>query len=247
MENQLQQFINQYYGLSNVGDTPQNIGQCVGVSEVWSDSLNLPHTWGNACDLLKNADPNSFEITLNDPNNTSQYPLPGDIFVYDSTWGEGAGHTGVVCIASGAAFVGFEQNNPKNCRFVVHTYDHLLGWLHPKVNQTLPEVKPEITDQTIIPQLNMEVQAIVSTISDQKKTIDSLTFQKQQLTDQLTKSQNPAVVSYNPPEQKPVTTTATTSSRENLSTTYKTAGNDQGGQIDLTQLFKAFWRLVTGQ
>ena len=53
----LQSFIAQYTGIANVGDTPQNKGQCVGLIEVWLDLFNLNHIWGNAADLLSNADP----------------------------------------------------------------------------------------------------------------------------------------------------------------------------------------------
>lgn len=124
-------FIQQYYGVL-CGDTSANFGQCVGLIELWTDKLGLTHTWGNAKDLLNNADTSKFDVIKNDINNPNQFPLPGDILVYDSTWGLGDGHTGVVLIADGKSIILFEQNNPGAPVIKREPYRGLLGWLHPK-------------------------------------------------------------------------------------------------------------------
>lgn len=131
----LQQFIAQYTGVSNVGNTPENKGQCVGLIEVWIDILKLPHVWGNAIDLLTNADATSFQIILNRPDN---FPLPGDVAVLGKPYGllpTGiyAGHTGVVVTADINAMQLFEQNDPALTTPHLQSYDYskCLGWLHP--------------------------------------------------------------------------------------------------------------------
>ncbi len=135
----LQDFITKYTNIPNVGDTDINKGQCVGLIEVWTDNLGLPHTWGNAKDLLANADTTKFQVIKNDPNNTNQFPVPGDVMTWDSTWGNGNGHTGVIVTANGNNFDCFEQNNPTGHTPIINhhnNYSGVLGWLHPLI--TIP-------------------------------------------------------------------------------------------------------------
>ena len=132
----LDEFITKYTGQSNVGDTPENIGQCVGLIEVYTDMLGLPHTWGNAKDLFTTADPSSFDIIQNTPTN---FPLAGDILVFGTTYGNGSGHTGIVVTADANTVTLFEQNDPVGStpHETRYNYPDCLGWLHPKVS-TLP-------------------------------------------------------------------------------------------------------------
>lgn len=128
----LTEFIKQYFNVPNTGDTPQNLGQCVGLVEKWIDSLSLPHVWGNAADLLANADPNSYDIIQNTPDGV---PTPGDIFCFGASYGGGVGHTGIVVAADTNIVSLFEQNDGINGgtpQFKTYTYDGALGWLHPK-------------------------------------------------------------------------------------------------------------------
>src|SRR5664279_2756913 len=66
-------------GKAGAGDTTANKGQCVGLVEKWADLLKLPHIWGNAADLLSNADKSAYGRITNTPTN---YPSPGDIVVW---------------------------------------------------------------------------------------------------------------------------------------------------------------------
>jgi hypothetical protein len=128
----LGQFITRYRGNAGVGDTPGNRGQCVGLVEVWTDLLGLPHTWGNAKDLLDDADPKHYTRTANTPTN---YPLVGDVVVWGSTWGGGYGHTGIVVTAYELVMTVFQQNDPEGSTPHLKTYGYagVLGWLHPLV------------------------------------------------------------------------------------------------------------------
>lgn len=127
--------IKKYFDQPNVGDTPQNKGQCVGLIECYIDDLGLPHDWGNAKDLLADADTTKFTVVKNNPSDTSQFPPIGAIMVLDGTWGNGDGHTGVVVFADGIVYAMLEQNNPTGHKpqILTHDYKGVLGWLIPSV------------------------------------------------------------------------------------------------------------------
>jgi surface antigen len=121
-------FIAANLGVGNVGDTSVNAGQCVGLVERWLDVNGKKHIWGNAKDLLQQADLKQFKVVRNLPLNA---PQPGAVIVWDGTWGGGFGHTAVVVAANRNLVVVFEQNNPIGAAPVVatHGYAGVLGWI----------------------------------------------------------------------------------------------------------------------
>ncbi len=131
----LSQFIHEYSGKSNVGDTEANKGQCVGLIEARLDNLGFArdHLWGNAKDLLDAAKsyPEIYAVILNTPTN---FPSPGDVVVWDGTWGNGYGHTAVAATANANSLTVFEQNDPLGspCHEGTHDYRGVMGWIHPK-------------------------------------------------------------------------------------------------------------------
>jgi CHAP domain len=128
MEKLLLDFIQQYFYVPNVGDNPQNKGQCVGLIEVWLDQHKLEHIWGDAKDLLANADPQIYTVVKNGPNNA---PPRGAIVVWDRTWGGGYGHT-AICVASTPLHLAvFEQNDPDGYPplLATHDYNGVAGWI----------------------------------------------------------------------------------------------------------------------
>jgi len=124
----LSTFISKYLGKANTGDTAENRGQCVGLIEAWLDENHKPHIWGNAADLLANADLKAYKLVRNIPTNS---PPPGAIVCWDTTWGGGAGHTGIVVAANVNLLAVFEQNDPVGSPPVVatHNYGGVQGWL----------------------------------------------------------------------------------------------------------------------
>lgn len=124
----LSEFIGKYLGVPNVGDTPGNKGQCVGLIEVWLDLNKRPHIAGNAVDLMANADLGTYAIVKNGPLNV---PSPGDIVCWDGTWGGGFGHTAIVVAANTMHLAVFEQNDPDGSPPVVatHGYKGVQGWI----------------------------------------------------------------------------------------------------------------------
>lgn len=130
---QLQQFINQFNGQKGVGDTKENKGQCVGVIEEWlDDTLHLSHVWGDAMDLLRNADPNVYTAVY---NSATGVPPRGAVLVFKKEFNGTVGHTGIVTKADVKTFELFEQNNPTGAGCRLHTYPnyaYVLGWIIPK-------------------------------------------------------------------------------------------------------------------
>jgi surface antigen len=121
-------FIANYLGVPNTGDTIENAGQCVGLVEKWLDENGRAHVWGDAKDLLQQADLKVYKVTRNLPLNA---PKPGAVVVWNGTWGAGHGHTAVVVAANRRLLVVFEQNNPVGSAPVVatHGYTGVLGWI----------------------------------------------------------------------------------------------------------------------
>lgn len=145
----LQEFIQQYLGKTGQGNTPENMGQCVGLVSLWQDNLGVPHEYGNAKDLLTNANTSFFQVVINNPQDIGQFPFPGDIMVWGDTWGNGFGHCGIVVDATGTSFHTFEQNDITSadptgaCDILAHDYTGVLGWLHFTGN--IPSDKPQGT------------------------------------------------------------------------------------------------------
>ena len=124
----LASFISKYLGKANSGDNQANAGQCVGLIELWLDANGKPHIWGNAKDLLNNADLKAFKVVHNNPTNV---PPAGAIVCWDYTWGAGDGHTAIVVAANSMHLAVFEQNNPTGHAPLVATHDYsgVLGWI----------------------------------------------------------------------------------------------------------------------
>ncbi len=139
----LLKFIFTYFNVANTGDTTDNKGQCVGLIEVWIDALGLTHDWGNAKDLLTNADTSKFDVIQNTPDG---FPQSGDILVYGSQWGGGYGHTGVVVWADANKILLYEQNNPGAPTIKLEGYDDCVGWLHPKNFTLTSGIAPSVLD-----------------------------------------------------------------------------------------------------
>lgn len=125
---QLLDFLQQHLGVARTGTTAENRGQCVGLVAAWIAAHALPPIWGNAVDLLRNADLRTYRVVGNLPNNC---PRPGDIVCWNSTWGGGYGHTAVVVAASVMRLAVFEQNDPAGAAPLVATHDYsgVAGWI----------------------------------------------------------------------------------------------------------------------
>ena len=128
MHEKLLAFIAQYLGRLGTGTTAANKGQCVGLVEAWLAALGKGPIWGNAIDLLANADLKVCTLVRNTPDN---YPPAGAIVCWGGSFGGGLGHTAVVLAATRTWLAVFEQNNPAGVPPMVatHLYTGVAGWL----------------------------------------------------------------------------------------------------------------------
>jgi hypothetical protein len=122
------------YNNTTVGD-----GQCVALIKLYEDEvLGFIEYFGV---------PYAYQYFTSYPTNqglqnhydryffTDGLPAPGDIVVYDSNTGGGAGHVSIVYLnPTSSGFTGFDQNwsTPGKCHIESHTYNHALGFLRPK-------------------------------------------------------------------------------------------------------------------
>ena len=139
----LQEFVNKYNNQSNIGNTPDNKGECVGLVMVWVSSIGSAHVWGHAKDLFTNAGVGYEKIK----NADDLFVQGGDIVVWNSNMGGGYGHTAVATGKNnGDAFEVLEQNNPTGAGVRLHTYSNyanVIGWLRPlTVQQPTMDQRP---------------------------------------------------------------------------------------------------------
>jgi len=166
-----QEFLNRYNGQMNVGNTPENKGQCVGLIQVWLANLLLPHVWGHAKDLLANADKNVYEVIYNTPIGV---PKQGDTICWNSNMGAGFGHTAIVVKADVNTFEVFEQNNPigSNCHLRTFlNYNNVQGWMRKKEVapvESIPLLKQKIAD---LQQTEIRLKAEMGTLQKQTSAL----------------------------------------------------------------------------
>lgn len=131
MEKELLAFISRYLGRANSGTNSVNSGQCVGLVEIWLDSIGQPRIAGNAKDMLALADPARYAVIANGPVN---FPPAGAVVVWGETWGEGFGHCAIAVAATSMRLVVFEQNDPVGWPPLVatHSYGGVAGWAVPR-------------------------------------------------------------------------------------------------------------------
>jgi len=130
----LNDFIKKYTGVK-CGNTDANFGQCVGLAMLFTESLGIGHTWGDAHSIYSNAKTADF---IKIPNSPNAYPVAGDLMCWDSSMGGGYGHIAIVTESNADedSFTVFEQNSPLGSPPKITKYtkwNGVIGWLRPKV------------------------------------------------------------------------------------------------------------------
>ena len=126
-----------------------NLNQCFDLVVGWADNLGIPRSfqhlyayqiYANATSLTRNY----YELI---PNTPLAVPKKGDIVVWGRNFNGGIGHTAVATGFANLRYLEvFSQNDPimAPCILKTYTYDHILGWLRPKVLITSPTGKPTV-------------------------------------------------------------------------------------------------------
>ena len=138
-------FIKLYSGRPSIWDASLGV-QCMALAHLYTyicleitdtSVLKAP----NAKSTWKLDYPQYFKKIKNDPKDQNQFPVKGDIMVWDGT----DGHIAIVVDATGKDFNSFDANYPTGSypHIQHHTYDNVLGWFHPIIKtkeQTLQEL-----------------------------------------------------------------------------------------------------------
>lgn len=196
MKEKFNEFFAKYNGLPVEVNDPSNPYQCMDLAYAWCDFIQIPrdairHLY--AYEIYTQPNDSTVKYFEVIPNTPSGIPQTGDLVVFSTKVGS-AGH---ISIATGEgtlnSFVSFDQNfgaTIKKAGLITHPYDAVLGWLRPRV--TTP-AQPIFTDQTKIPLKEfgeVELQAIVSTIRDQKRIIGESQIRMEQLIRELEACKN---------------------------------------------------------
>ena len=95
------------------------------------DVVGAPQIGGDAADAWQYYSAAHYIQIPNGPDNT---PHRGDVIVWSTDVGDGAGHIAVCVGADQDEFISFDQNWPSDscCHYQRHDrYDNVLGWLRP--------------------------------------------------------------------------------------------------------------------
>ncbi len=191
-----------YTDKSGVGNTPENKGECVGLSAVWIEALGLPHVWGNAINLLDNADKSQFIIVSNSPTNS---PSEGDVVVLGKPFGQYTdslgvvhynGHTGIATKNCNDAILElFEANDPVGSppHIKQYNYESCIGWLHARTLPGTQTIEVPLTVEQVSTQLKSQTEATSNCLTQLKET----TEQNKIIQEQLTNSSSQVIVLQN--------------------------------------------------
>ena len=136
-------FIKQWDGKTSDFDGKYS-GQCVDLYRFYcQDVLGIPQSPSvvGAADIWNNFLKDYFDAIKNAPEN---FPLNGDVIIWNKNAGGGYGHVGMVFSATANAFKSFDQHwrLDNKSHIESHDYKNVLGWLRPKPQQ--PDLKDQL-------------------------------------------------------------------------------------------------------
>lgn len=121
-------------------------------------------------------------------NGSTNYPQRGDVVIWKEYPGNPYGHVGVADTADANSFVSYDQNWPVGSPVhpQPHNYDHVLGWLRPKVLESISEgdsttftttTKQLVTDNLLALKgstSDNEIQAWVEKFENPKRMVEEI-------------------------------------------------------------------------
>lgn len=183
----LQEFFNQYDGKSVDYDSYYG-PQCVDLVQFYNrDVIGAPRLTGNAADIWSSFPHDFYDAIPNGPDN---FPSPGDIVIWNTKVGGGAGHIAICRDATKDNFTSFDQNWPTGSpsHFQPHTYTNVFGWLHPKqAAQPATVAVPSDTFSTLVDKATRYDAFAAAGYPEIQTVLDKLMADQQQIA-QLNKS-----------------------------------------------------------
>jgi hypothetical protein len=134
-------------------------------------------------------DENLFELVVNNPNDITQIPPSGAVYIINEGY---LGHTGIVYSANETNFIALDQNwgsgldgsgsDEKRIRMVVHDYNKMLGWIVVKnENVSISNDVAIVNDESMftekIEELELKLHQKVEEIAMLKAKIEYLNSQ----------------------------------------------------------------------
>jgi hypothetical protein len=149
----LQEFINANAG-KKVASRGGITGQCVSLSQAWAEVNGVTGTpvfpVAFAYQMV-NSRPDFFTWEANKVGDPNSKPQPGDIVVFNQSYGGGAGHTGVVVSSDGYTMAVYQQNDPIGSVAYTKTYGFggCSGWLRLKQTNQGGTMATKVTKETL--------------------------------------------------------------------------------------------------
>lgn len=173
------EFVKEYNGKSIDFDGAYGV-QCTDLikqyaKDVLGVSVSKSASWGNAYKYWTNTPSALSKVVTKITNTASFIPQKGDIMVFNTGVGSGAGHVSI-CTGEGTTsyFYSYDQNwNTKPMHKVKHDYKNVYGVLRPK-DQTVIQGVSYTIGETYTLQTNLKVRTGPGTNYAQK-TVSQLT------------------------------------------------------------------------
>lgn len=177
-----------YLGRTWIGTNSSDSGECVGlynkvVQEV--TGVLYPIKGANTAFQILSANntrPDICQQVRNDPKNPNQLPSIGDWVIWNTSYGNGAGHIACVENVSSVALTTIDENWVRaTVTRQQHSWNGIAGWIHFNVNDAPAPTPPPVVDQNpaIIAALQAENKAL-------KGQIGTLTAQLEAQNTQIT-------------------------------------------------------------
>jgi surface antigen len=119
-----------------IGVTGPDLAQCTAVCHAFQRDNGLPIVYGDAKDTFANAASAGYATI---PYKSGLVPPAGSCVVWNSTWGEGSGHTAWVESATAQSFTTISQNDPTGSKVQRRVYGYsnaIIGFYYSeKLNQ----------------------------------------------------------------------------------------------------------------
>jgi len=200
LSEKVDRFINDYQGKTKGYPTDSSYsGECLSIVKLYIDGvfgITAPPSGSNSAYGYWANFPNPLSTIFNKiPNTLTNTPKKGDVPIWNTSVGGGFGHIDIFISGDVNAFTGFDQNwNGRQAHLQSHDYTNIVGWLEPKLEESViiddnvitDKTKLEIGERDGINFGTMEFGAVKSTLFDQARDVKNLAESVKTLTDKTT-------------------------------------------------------------
>lgn len=148
------EFVSKYEGKTLGYPQGSYVGECLSLVKIYIQevfNISPPPSGCNGARCYWSKFPQPLDTVFTKvPYKAPLVPKKGWIVVWDENTGGGYGHIAIVLSANTTSFVSFDQNwGGKHAHKVTHNYNHVYGFLVPKGEDTMIEVKKSDWDRLL--------------------------------------------------------------------------------------------------